>query len=43
MEGTKIMFLDENYLLKGKTARELYKQVEKLPILDAHNHANVKE
>jgi glucuronate isomerase len=37
------MFLDENYLLKGKTAQALYKQVAKLPVLDPHNHANVKE
>ena len=37
------MFLDENYLLKGETARMLYKRVKDLPILDPHNHANVKE
>lgn len=42
-EGNKIMFLDENYLLKGKTARDLYRHVGDLPIIDPHNHANVKE
>ncbi|HCE46813.1 MAG TPA: glucuronate isomerase [Lentisphaeria bacterium] len=38
-----MMFLDENYLLKGKTSRDLYKNVKDLPIVDPHNHANVKE
>ncbi len=36
-------FLDENYLLKTKTAKKLYKEVKNLPIIDPHNHANVAE
>jgi glucuronate isomerase len=36
-------FLDENYLLEGKTAKKLYKEIEDLPILDAHNHGDVQE
>ena len=36
-------FLDENYLLEGETAKKLYKEIEYLPILDAHNHGDVSE
>lgn len=36
-------FLDENYLLEGETAKKLYKEIEHLPILDAHNHGDVAE
>jgi len=36
-------FLDENYLLEGETAKKLYKEIENLPILDAHNHGDVPE
>lgn len=36
-------FLDENYLLEGKSAKKLYKEIEDLPILDAHNHGDVLE
>ena len=35
-------FLDENYLLGNATARALYETVAGLPIIDAHNHADVK-
>lgn len=35
-------FLDEHYLLGNKTARELFPLVRELPIIDAHNHADVK-
>jgi glucuronate isomerase len=35
-------FLDENYLLTNKTARGLYDAVAELPIIDAHNHADVQ-
>ena len=35
-------FLDENYLLGGATAQMIYQQIAGLPILDAHNHADVK-
>ena len=36
-------FLDENYLLEGKTAKKLYREIENLPILDAHNHGDLPE
>ncbi len=36
-------FLDENYLLESGAARELYSLVKDLPILDAHNHADIQE
>ncbi|HKJ68353.1 MAG TPA: glucuronate isomerase [bacterium] len=36
-------FLDENYLLESEAARELYSLVKDLPILDAHNHADIQE
>ena len=35
-------FLDDNYLLGGKLAAGLYNEVKNLPIVDAHNHADVK-
>ncbi|MBT3374939.1 MAG: glucuronate isomerase [Lentisphaerae bacterium] len=35
-------FLDENYLLSSDVARGLYDLVEDLPIVDPHNHADVK-
>lgn len=36
-------FLDDNYLLESDVARRLYEEVKDLPILDAHNHSDVKE
>ena len=36
-------FLDENYLLQNETSKVLYESVKDLPILDAHNHGDVKE
>jgi len=36
-------FLDDNYLLETTAARGLYEQVRDLPILDAHNHADIRE
>jgi glucuronate isomerase len=36
-------FLDENYLLSNPTAFKILKEIINLPILDAHNHADVKE
>jgi len=36
-------FLDANYLLDSDAARQLYKEVENLPIVDAHNHADLEE
>ena len=35
-------FLDENYLLTTGLARELYDEIAQLPILDPHNHCDVK-
>lgn len=36
-------FLDDKYLLRSETALALYNVIGKLPIVDPHNHANVKE
>jgi glucuronate isomerase len=36
-------FLDEDYLLDSQVAKNLYKSIKGLPILDAHNHADIKE
>jgi glucuronate isomerase len=38
-----LAFLDENYLLQNETSKVLYESVKDLPILDAHNHGDVKE
>ena len=35
-------FLDENYLLRGDESKKLYAAVKDLPIIDAHNHCDVK-
>ncbi|NLF17694.1 MAG: glucuronate isomerase [Lentisphaerae bacterium] len=35
-------FLDDRYLLSGDTAVGLYEGVQALPIIDAHNHADVR-
>jgi len=42
-EVERMAFLDENYLLTNPTAREIYPLVKDLPIVDAHNHSDVKE
>ncbi|MBD3188579.1 glucuronate isomerase [Candidatus Bathyarchaeota archaeon] len=34
---------DDTYLLTSEAARRIYKQIKDLPILDAHNHADVRE
>jgi len=36
-------FLDENYLLSGDAARRLFHGVAELPVIDPHNHADVRE
>jgi glucuronate isomerase len=36
-------FLDENYLLSNESARQIFNEIKNLPILDAHNHGDVKE
>ncbi len=36
-------FLDEHYLLTSTAARGLYREVERLPIIDPHNHADPAE
>ncbi len=36
-------FLDENYLLTNPSAVDLFNCVKELPIIDAHNHGDVKE
>jgi glucuronate isomerase len=39
---TVMAFLDAHYLLSSSTAAALYEQIRELPIVDAHNHADVK-
>ena len=36
-------FLGPDYLLDSPAAKELYEEVENLPIVDAHNHADLEE
>ena len=36
-------FLDQNYLLENETSKRLYQHVKDFPIVDVHNHANIKE
>ena len=36
-------FLDQNYLFTNPVAPELFDEIAELPILDPHNHADVKE
>ncbi len=38
-----MVFLDENYLLTNPPAKQIYQQIKALPIIDAHNHADVAE
>ena len=35
-------FLDSNYLLSGESAKKIFAEVKDLPVIDAHNHADVK-
>jgi len=35
-------FLDAHYLLQGKTSEAIYAGIADLPIIDAHNHCDVK-
>ncbi len=36
-------FLDNAYLLSSKTSIQLFENIKNLPIIDAHNHADIKE
>ena len=36
-------FLDQNYLISNAAGQRIFNAVKDLPIVDAHNHANVKE
>ncbi len=36
-------FLDYDYLLTGETSRKLFASIEKLPVIDPHNHADLAE
>ncbi|MCM8829536.1 MAG: glucuronate isomerase [Candidatus Omnitrophica bacterium] len=36
-------FLGGNYLLGNNTAKRIFKRIKGLPVVDPHNHANVKE
>lgn len=36
-------FLGDDYLLTGPASKKIFSAIKVLPIIDAHNHANVKE
>ena len=36
-------FLDDNYLIGNETGLALFETVKGLPVIDAHNHADVAE
>ena len=36
-------FLGENYLIPNQTGLKVFESIAKLPVIDPHNHANVKE
>ena len=36
-------FLDSNYLITNETGKRLFAAIRDLPVVDPHNHANVKE
>jgi glucuronate isomerase len=36
-------FLDDDYLLKTTTAKELFTRVKDLPVIDLHSHVDIKE
>ena len=36
-------FLGNNYLIKNQTGRAIFDSIKSLPVIDPHNHANVKE
>ncbi|SEP25567.1 glucuronate isomerase [Halogranum amylolyticum] len=36
-------FVGDNYLLESDSAKEVYAEIESLPIVDPHNHANLAE
>ena len=36
-------FLDENYLIVNATGKRIFDTVRNLPVIDPHNHANVRE
>ena len=42
-DATKPEFLGDNYLLENESARNLFATVHDLPIVDAHNHADIVE
>ncbi|MCX8082286.1 MAG: glucuronate isomerase [bacterium] len=38
-----MVFLGEDYLLGNSTAKKIFEKIAHLPVVDPHNHANVKE
>ena len=36
-------FMDERYLITNATGEKIFRTVKDLPVVDPHNHANVKE
>jgi glucuronate isomerase len=43
MKAETTRFLGNDYLLASETAKRLYERIEGLPIVDAHNHADIQE
>lgn len=38
-----MVFLDDNYLLTRDSSRRIFNKIKDLPIIDAHNHSDIKE
>lgn len=38
-----MVFLDNNYLITNAAGKILFEKIKNLPVIDPHNHANVKE
>lgn len=36
-------FLDDNYLIGNATGKRIFNEIKDLPVIDPHNHANVRE
>ena len=36
-------FLDSNYLISNTAGLKIFEKIKNLPVIDPHNHANIKE
>ena len=36
-------FLDADYLISNETGKRIFASIKDLPVVDPHNHANLKE